>query len=138
MQDADREERYEITNATITGTVTITLPSPGLGRHYVIFEVDGYLKGGAATDIEATFALNLNFDPKVGASGFPAGGARTISFRSRGLRAKDVASAISVTVTNANGVADATVCRLRIQYTIRNSGAPVEPMQSGQAAPVTV
>lgn len=133
MQDADREERYEVVNSAISGTVTVVLPAPGVGRHYVIFEADGYLKGGAATDIEMNFALSLNFDPKAGASGFPAGGARGIQFRSRGLRAKENAL-ISINVTNANGAADATVCRLRVQYTVRTTNAPVEPMQSGAGA----
>lgn len=135
MKNVDIEEHYEMMNSAINGTVTVVLPAPGVGRHYVIFEADGYLKGGAATDIEMTFALNLNFDPKVGQSGFPAGGARTVSFRSaHGLRAKDINSPISVTITNANGAADATVCRLRLQYTVRTTNAPVEPMQTGAGA----
>jgi len=136
-QDLDREERYEVVNSTITGTVTVVLPAPGPGRHYVIFEADGYLKGGVATDIEMNIAVSLNFDPKYGASGFPAGGARGIQFRSRGLRCKENA-VMSINVTNANGAADATVCRLRVQYTIRTTTAPVEAMQSGVAGPVPV
>jgi len=134
----NEEETYEIVKSTITGIVTITLPTPGVGRHYVILETDGYLKGGAATGIELVFALGLVADPKMGNSGFTAGGARTQSFRSnKGMLAKEN-TLISVTVQNQTGAADATVCVLRVKYTIRARNTPVEAMTDGQSAPASI